>query len=128
MVGWKRCDHENLRGRPGYIITREKFQSEQKKEESSTLKIFTSDPVCSAQPSSTLSYVNHTHILGYKRNEKEADCIFIHQCKSSLSAKKIWIFFFLQKDIKCFYQNNCRITFFVCLFVCLFGFMSYQPL
>ena len=42
-------------------------------------------PVCTFQPSPTLSYSTHIYISGNKRKRKEADYIFIHQhcCFSS---------------------------------------------
>ena len=75
----RRCDRKYFRGHPGCYITKNISTRPDKGREEVSAKICTSVPVCAAQLSSTLSHSAHTYILGYKKNRKEADYIFIHQ-------------------------------------------------
>ena len=73
---YRRCDHKNLCGCPGYYITRKVSP-----------KIRTSVPLCATHQSSTLSLSlslsvclsvclsTHPYILGNKRKRKEAEYI-----------------------------------------------------
>ena len=75
LTGWRRCDHENLRGRPEYYITTE--ISTRRTEPTG----FTEDPYCTLQcvcSSTVFDSLICSYILGNKRKEKEI-IFFIHR-------------------------------------------------
>ena len=66
----------------GILCNQEGFWKKKAEEESGSLKICTSGPVCTAQLSSPLSYLPVcTFWVIKEKKRKEADYIFIHQCR-----------------------------------------------